>query len=345
MATLSLTCKSVVYYDIIFFEICQKEGNKMSNISVHIEKYLEYCKYQKKLSEKTLKAYKIDFKQFIEFLREKKTNLNVEKIDKFLIRKYIVQLSDHYAIKSAKRKMACIKAFFNHLEFDDVIMINPFRKVKTSLKEPFRLPVTLSLHEINGVLSEVYAQAEEKLTLYQNKVSIRNIAVFELLFATGVRVGELCNLRKDDIHIDSSYVKVFGKGSRERIVYLNAETLGALERYQNLFDKEISNSKFYFINRRGNRLSEQSVRSVVKKHCSQFGSRKITPHVFRHSFATLMLEEGVDIKYIQEFLGHSSITTTQIYTHVNKTKQMDIVETMHPRNKIIVNKGFYANTR
>ena len=309
----------------------------MNTVSNQIAQYLQYCEHHKKLSEKTLKAYKIDFKQFEMFLAEKGVENHLGDIDKEVIYEYVTRLSSRYAVKSAKRKVACIKAFFNYMEFEDAISLSPFRKMKIMLREPFRIPKTLSLDEVSAVLSRVYEQGVSQQTAYQQKNRVRNIAIMELLFSTGMRVGELCNLAVEDIRICDSCIKVLGKGSRERIIYLNVETVRALKQYQVLFSAELRYADSYFINRLGRRLSEQSVRTVVKNYGYSLGDKKITPHMFRHSFATLMLEEGVDIKYIQEFLGHSSITTTQIYTHVNRTKQMSIVETMHPRSKVHLN--------
>lgn len=310
----------------------------MNTIEQLIEQYLDYCKYQKKLGEKTLRAYKTDFNQFMEFLSEIQCDTCADKIDKHIIRRYITHISARFKVKSAKRKIACIKAFFNYLEFDDVIPANPFRKVKTVLKEPFVLPKTVSLKEMSGILHQAYQALSSAATPHKKKVCQRDIAILELLFATGIRVGELCGLSDEVIRLDNSSIRVFGKGGKERIVYLNKEVKHALANYKKVFASEIKECGYFFVNRLGKRLSEQSVRAMIGNYSAGVTKVKVTPHVFRHSFATLMLEEGVDIRYIQEFLGHSSVTTTQIYTHVNSKKQMNIIDKKHPRHKMQMNR-------
>lgn len=308
----------------------------MITVEQLIGQYLDYCKYQKKLSEKTLRAYKIDFRQFLEFLTEIQCNVFADEIDKHIIRRYITHVSSRFKVKSAKRKIACIKAFFNYLEFDDVIGANPFRKVRTSLKEPFMLPKTISLKEMSGILNRAYESLASATTPYQKKSELRNIAILELLFATGIRVGELCGITEDMIRLEDSMIRVFGKGGKERIVYLNKEVKQALKSYKKAFSSEINQCSHFFVNRQGRKFSEQSVRTMIHKYSYGLTKVNVTPHVFRHSFATLMLEEGVDIRYIQEFLGHSSVKTTQIYTHVNPKKQMTIIDKKHPRHKLLV---------
>lgn len=161
----------------------------------------------------------------------------------------------------------------------------------------------------------------------------------ELLFATGVRVHELCNLRINDVDLKNKHIKVYGKGAKERYIQItNRDVVSALRRYQKEYAGKINETGFFFINNRGRKLSEQSVRFMVDKYAKSVNAElHITPHMFRHTVATLLLEEDVDIRYIQEFLGHSSITTTQIYTHVSLNAQKKILSKKHPRNKLKVN--------
>ena len=163
---------------------------------------------------------------------------------------------------------------------------------------------------------------------------MRNIAVVELLFATGARVSEIANLRMEQINLTLGIINLKGKGDKERTIQIcNKETLTILRRYYTVFKKQINKSEGYFlINRWQTKLSDQSIRNIVKGLSKKAGLQKhVTPHCFRHTFATLLLEKDVDIKYIQLLLGHSSIVTTQIYTHVNKAKQREIIRTKHPR--------------
>lgn len=165
---------------------------------------------------------------------------------------------------------------------------------------------------------------------------MRDVAILELLFATGMRISELCSLHTDDIDLIEGSVKIYGKGAKERLIQIcNQNVLIALRNYVGCWNDKIQTSNHFFLNRLGNPLSDQSVRYMIQKYCGQAGiSLHITPHMFRHSFATFLLEEDVDLRYIQHLLGHSSITTTQIYTHVTLKKQRDILTYKHPRNKL-----------
>ena len=176
------------------------------------------------------------------------------------------------------------------------------------------------------------------ITTYQKQIYLRNIAVLELLFASGMRVSELCSLKIDDINLVNGEIRIWGKGSKERIVTIaNPDVLKIIREYQLNLNRQNKSIDYLFINRKGNRLSEQSVRIIINKYTKIANINKhLTPHMFRHSFATLLLEEDVDIRYIQQILGHSSITTTQIYTHVSTKKQNDILTIKHPRNHMCV---------
>lgn len=300
----------------------------------HIERYLKNCKYQKKLSQLTIKAYTQDLEQFSKFLNSIRGELGRDNLTA-----YIAQLHERYKPKSVKRKIACLKAYFTYLEFEEIIETNPFSKIKVSFKEPNLLPRTIPLSAIQNILKEAYQEYREQNENTRQKVTaLRDIAVLELLFATGVRVSEICTLKSENISLDEEYVRILGKGSKERIIQIgNKEVVSILREYEHIFKLQINQAGYFFVNRKGNRYSEQSVRFMIRKYANKAGiAERITPHMFRHSFATLLLEEDVDIRYIQKLLGHSSITTTQIYTHVTSNKQKVILQTKHPRNKITV---------
>jgi len=182
------------------------------------------------------------------------------------------------------------------------------------------------------------SEATRKYLESNDKVEkMRDVIIIELLFATGVRVSELSGLKIENIDLNSWSVKILGKGNKERLIQVcNPDTKRMLNRYHHYFKEKIQLSGGYFlVNRLHKQLSEQSIRLTVKKYSKKAGIlRNITPHVFRHSFATLLLEKSVDIKYIQHLLGHSSIVTTQIYTHVNREKQREILTLKHPRKNI-----------
>lgn len=198
------------------------------------------------------------------------------------------------------------------------------------------LPKTIPLNTISKLISFSYKQIKDARTDYQIRSAVRNAAIIELLFATGGRIAEICSLNPSDVDLSSKTVKFFGKGSKERVIPIeNRSVISTLNKYKSLYHEALASSEFFFINRLGRRTTEQSVRNMINRYCRQCGIvLHITPHMFRHSFATFLLEEDVDIRYIQRMLGHSSIITTQIYTHVTSSKQKEIIRNKHPRNKI-----------
>lgn len=302
----------------------------MINLTLQVQQFLNYCKIRKALNEKTLKAYKIDLIQFAEFTDNTFT--------KEVICQYIDTLHKKYKPKTSKRKIASVKAFTHYLLIEDVIEINPFDKIVVSFKEPILLPKTIPLNIINNILNCAYNLQSQAKTDYQRRISVRDIAVLEILFATGARVSEICNLKETSVDLTNHTIKIFGKGSKERMIQIeNVDVLQVLNNYYTLFQSDIRDCGFFFVNKLHNRLSEQSVREIICKYTAMTEYNiHITPHMFRHSFATLLLDEDVDIRYIQKLLGHSSITTTQIYTHVAMAKQKEILSVKHPRNKITV---------
>lgn len=305
----------------------------MHNLQQLITYYLDFCKYQKTLNEKSLKAYRIDLTQYANYMSNTDMQLNRSNLTT-----YITNLHKYYKPKSAKRKIASLKAFFAYLEYEEFLLENPFSKIKVKFQEPVLLPRTIPTQNIQKLFQTAYQLLKEASTDYQKQVLTRDIAVLELLFSTGLRVSELCSLDYNDIDLEQGSVRIYGKGSKERIIQLtNPNVTKALKAYRNLFSKQLQNANFFFCNRLTHRLSEQSVRFMIKHYTKLADiSQHITPHMFRHTFATLLLEEDVDIRYIQNILGHSSIMTTQIYTHVTSCKQRDILTAKNPRNKISI---------
>ena len=303
-------------------------------LSKAIQDFKFHCEFEKNLSKKTLQAYNIDLNQFEGYKDYK--NLVINNFDKHIIKEYMQNLYVlNLKAKTIKRKLAVLKAFFTYLEFDEIILVSPFRKMRISIKEPKVLPKTMELKEIRKLLKYLYIlrQNFENKELYSYKALIRDIVVIEILFSTGLRVSELCNIKQNNINIQTGILKIKGKGDKERIIQIcDNEVKRLLKEYQNLFKVQIDQTNYFLVNRLGNKISEQSVRLMIKKYQKLIGIDKhITPHMFRHSFATLLLEEGVDIRYIQHMLGHSNISTTQIYTQVNIKQQRKILNTKHPR--------------
>lgn len=310
---------------------------KLLNLTETIGQYIEFCKYMKGLSPKSVKAYLTDLNQFADWQKNE-----YDWCSKQVIEEYIMYLYKEFKPRSAKRKIACLKAFFHYLELEEFILSSPFHKIKFKRREALVLPKSIPVDILCNILNTAYRMAADpQKSEYQRKNIIRDIAVMELLFASGIRIGELCSLHPNDIDLKNKIMKVNGKGSKERYIQItNKSVQKSLKNYQKLFSEEIAKSGFYFVNNRGSRFSEQSARFMVDKYTRLSNvDMHITPHMFRHTIATLLLEEDVDIRYIQELLGHSSITTTQIYTHISLSAQKKILTQKHPRNKIqIINK-------
>jgi integrase/recombinase XerD len=304
-------------------------------LSVAIKELLSHCQFEKNLSTKTLKAYETDLTQLHSFITMNAYETDVRKITKTELREFIASIAS-LKPKSIKRKIATIKALFNYLEFEDRLVVNPFRKMRICIKEPKRLPTVMDIREITKIFKEAYRHKKNSTDVQTHAYFriVRDIVIVELLFSTGARVSEIAGLTKENINLENGSVIIKGKGEKERAIQIcNRETIDLLKHYYKLYRHIIETAGNHFlVNRLGQKLSDQSIRTIVKKLSKAAGiSKHITPHIFRHSFATLLLEKDVDIKYIQSLLGHSSIVTTQIYTHVNRAKQRQILKAKHPR--------------
>ena len=298
------------------------------NLQEKVKPYLEYCIYRKELDAKTIKAYRIDLTQFFFYVQS-------DEPEKEAIEQYITELHKKYKQKTIKRKIASIKAFYSYLEEEELVEQNPFRKIKVKFKETIILPRIIPREEIEQLLNYIYVSLSS-LSGIQYKHILRDAAVIEVFFATGARVYEISNIRAESINLNSGLIRIMGKGGKERYIQIsNTAVLDILRKYYEENEPEIKKSGYFFINNRGNRYTEQSIRLMLKKYTLKAGiQRKITPHMFRHSFATYLIEEGVDVSCVQQILGHSSIKTTQIYIHVAAKKQADILRELHPRNNM-----------
>lgn len=301
------------------------------NKETMIEKYFKDCILRKRLNEKTIKAYQIDLDQFSKYMDN-----NFEDLDK--INEYIYHLNNEYKkTKTIKRKIASVKAFYSFLEYEGFIKASPFRKIRSKIKEPFILPKTISSDVIQKVISYQYNLINNAKTDYQLRISVRNTAIIELLLATGIRISELSYIEQNNINLNTGTLKINGKGSKERNLYINVDpVIKILNKYVALYEEELKNNKYFFLNKEGQRLSEQSIRYFL----FNLGKKlelpiRLTPHKFRHTFATMLLEDDVDIRYIQKILGHSSISVTQIYTYVTSVKQKEIMLEHNPRKHFV----------
>ena len=304
----------------------------MDQLSNFISEYLKTCETVQKLNSKTIKAYRIDLRQFSEQI----SVTEASDLTSATLETYVAKLHQQYAPKTVKRKIASLKALFHYLEYKEIINQNPFNKLQIRFREPIILPKTIPLHTIEVLLNTIYEQYHNASSNYRIKTSLRDIAVIELLFATGIRISELCTIPYQNIDLQNNIIVIKGKGAKERLIHIcDKNVITALNKYHSEYDAEIHSCGYFFVNNIGNRLSEQSAREMINKYCHIADIQQhITPHMFRHSFATLLLEENVDIRYIQTMLGHSSINVTEIYTHVTMSKQKDILESKHPRKNM-----------
>ncbi len=289
-----------------------------------IEKYLEYLKYNKNYSDKTIENYRIDLEDFFSYL--KRENLDYTEVSY----EDLMGLFDHFekeklAGKSIRRHISSLKGFYKYLNRENKVSINPFNYVSLPKKET-KLPRYLNYEE----LLEIFHSME-----INNNYDLRNRLIIELLYATGVRVSELVNILIKDINFTNQSINVLGKGSKERIVYYNDVCKKILDEYLNIYD-EINPKKveYLFLNQKGNKLTTQGISYILNQVLKKISFQKhITPHMLRHSFATHLLNNGCDLLTVQELLGHSSISTTGIYTHVTLDHIKEVYYQTHPRNK------------
>ena len=292
-----------------------------------VQPYLEYCEFRKELDWNTLKAYRIDLHQYFEYVK-------FDNPSKESIEAYITHLHKSYKQKTVKRKIASVRAFYMYLEETELIQDNPMRHIRTKFKEEQKLPRIIPRNEIEKLLNTMY-KALRKSTDEKSCI-LRDIAVVEVFFATGARVYEVANIKRENIDLESGTIRFMGKGGKERLIQIGEQSIcKLLNQYYEVHKEVIQKSGYFFVNRRGGRFTEQSIRGMLKKYTKEAGiERNITPHMFRHSFATYLIEEGVDISCVQHILGHSSIKTTQIYIHVAAKRQADILRRLHPRNRM-----------
>lgn len=273
-----------------------------------------------------MKAYRIDLKQFCEYSDGK-------TVDKELLSQYIKYLNQNFSPRTAKRKIASLRAFYRELEVNDLLEQNPFDKLHVKIHTPKRLPRVIPKEVIKSLFESAYRSYKTG-----SKWALRDVVVLELLFSTGMRVSELCEIREENFFLDEQSLRltINGKGQKERIIQINTpEIVMLMDKYRNAFFSQITLCGNMLINNHGGPLTPQSVRRIICKYINRIDKPfYVTPHMFRHTFATSLLEAGVDIRYIQSLLGHSSISTTQIYTHVAMHQQTALLAQNHPRNKM-----------
>lgn len=289
----------------------------------HISTFLDYCKTHRRLSSHTIRAYKNDLLQFY--------NSNYSSVET-----YVEHLTkSNIKSNTLRRKIASLKVFYSYLKYHNLVDENPFNQLRYQFRTEKILPKTIPY----DILKSIFLHLEQKITYsktkYQKQKAERNLLIISLLLSTGIRISELCHIHLKDINFSNRTLHIIGKGKKERILFLGDQTtFSLLKTYINKYC--VRPNDYLFTGQNPLKaLSEQSVRLILKKLVKKNNlSITITPHMFRHSFATMLLDKDVDIRYIQQILGHSSISVTQIYTHVSQSKQKEILTLCNPISSI-----------
>jgi len=290
-----------------------------------LDSFLEYLSVERGLAKNTIEAYKRDLKSYIYYLR-KKNIIDINSSNRAIIVAYLLQMQKSgKASSSISRTCAALRSFYQFLFREHVISEDPTIDLDTPKLEQ-RLPKVLNTEEVEKLLSQ------PDIT---TPLGLRDKSMLELLYATGMRVSELISLSVEDVNLETGFLRCMGKGSKERIIPVGSIALEYLKEYLSSVRKQLLNgkeSKKLFFNRQGNPMTRQGFWKIIKKYSKQAGIyKKITPHTLRHSFATHLLENGADLRAVQEMLGHADISTTQRYTHLTQNRIKQIYDKTHPR--------------
>lgn len=292
----------------------------------HIQAFMDYLNFEKGLSANTQLAYKRDLLKFRDFLKEKQREKAVEDINKYDILAFLSwQLDDGIAPSTAARRLSSIKTFYRFLILEGYLAVNPSADLETP-KIRRKLPYILSREEVDRLME----QPNVVLPL-----GIRDRAMLELMYGTGLRVSELLSLQIEDINTTAGFLRCMGKGRKERIIPVNQTSLDWVQRYlvksRGVLVKNHL-ERVLFVNANGRKMSRQGFFKILSCYIEKSGvQKKVTPHTLRHSFATHLLENGADLRIVQEILGHADISTTQIYTHLTKGRLKEVYQQYHPR--------------
>ena len=297
--------------------------------------FLAHCADHRKLSPHTLKAYRQDLAHLSAFASNSETCVPIASIDRNFVQRWLRCMPDAKP-RTVRRRLATLKSMFASLERHGSISPNPLAGLRSEVKVGVSLPRTVARSTIKSLLCATRVQSASSAKATRRK--IRDIALVELLFATGMRVSEAVSTDVEHVDLDRLTITVRGKGNRERQIPIVCEAFreALVSHLDERRTQGALGSGPLFVNRRGTRLSDQSVRGILRRHSAKLGARRITPHMLRHTVATLLLEEGADLRHIQRLLGHSSITTTTIYVQVSERSQRQALERRHPRNKMNV---------
>jgi len=302
-----------------------------------IHQFIHYLSVEKNASPHTSRCYRRDLEGFEDFLKSSGMYLTptgdveIEKVDRIAIRKYLSFLHRKNKKSSIARKISTLRSFFKYLVREQVIPSNPAKSVSTPKVEK-TLPITLSVDEAFRLMESPKSISEKSSSEGSREKVLRDRAILELLYSSGLRVSELVGLNSNQLDLDLGIVRVMGKGRKERIVPVGGKAIEVLKAY--LEERGmLKGDEPIFVNSLRGRLTARSVGRLIKKYTRHSGIfRKVSPHSLRHTFATHLLDAGADIREIQEMLGHSSLSTTQRYTHVSMGKLMEVYDKAHPRS-------------
>ncbi len=300
----------------------------MNNWPIFIAEFKSYLKIERSLSSNTIEGYLEDVKKLEQFIEMEFSGIQPEKVETEHIRKFLHYITElGLAISSQNRILSGIKSFYKYLLMEDIMNDNPAELIETA-RTGRKLPDTLNNNEIEMLLSEIDRSTPE---------GERNTAIIEVLYGCGLRVSELVNLKISNIYFNDDFIRVTGKGDKQRLVPLGGMAKKHILIYLNEIRIHMSIQKgqedFLFLNRRGKQLSRVMIFTIIKSLAEKAGIHKnISPHTLRHSFATELLQRGADLRAIQDMLGHESITTTEIYTHLNQADLLDAIIHFHPRS-------------
>ena len=292
-----------------------------------INDFKDYLKIERGLSENSITSYENDINKLKSFLNDK-GKISPLNVSADHIKEFVYNISKEVKANSQSRIISGLKSFYDYLLFEKLIKINPVSNIE-SPKLRRKLPSTLSIEEINSMINNIDKTKKE---------SERNIAIIETLYGCGLRVSELINLKISDLYFEEDFVKVTGKGNKQRLVPVSEVNKQCINTYlinsRTKLNIDSSSSDIIFLNRNGYKLTRAMIFTIVKSLSIKAGIKKtISPHSFRHSFATHLLENGADLKTIQQLLGHESITTTEIYMHLDNKALVNVMKKFHPRSR------------
>ena len=299
----------------------------MNEFQYAIEDYIHFIQVERQLSANTLASYRRDLENYVQFLQEAEGMTDFRRVERTTILRHLEQLRmQGKTSRTIARHISSIRSFHQFLLREKRAETDPTVHLEMPTIEQ-KLPNVLSIEEIEAILIAPNRSKPQ---------GIRDVAMLELLYGSGMRISELIALDLADIHLTMGFVRVFGKGGKERIVPLGKSALTALSAYldgaRGQLQGKYPKTEAFFINQRGKRLTRQGCWKLMKEHALKAGiQHELTPHTLRHSFATHLVENGADLRAVQEMLGHADISTTQIYTHISKTRLSEVYKQFHPR--------------